>query len=230
MAAMDRVAPIIAAARANGQRMLSEHDGKRILSAYGVPVTREILVSSLTAARAAARRIGFPLVLKACSDDAAHKTEKGLVAVGLRSQAELAAAFRRLKTRAGAGYEGDFLVQEMIAGAREVMIGMTRDAQFGPSVMFGLGGIFTEVLQDVVFRIAPLTRRDGRAMLSGIRAHRILGAVRGLPPVDRDQLARSIQAIGRIALDHPSIAAIDVNPLIIDGRRAVAVDALVVLG
>ena len=221
---------IIGAALARGEKTLSEYDSKRILAAYGVPVTREVLVSNLTQARAAARRLKYPVVLKACAADAAHKTEKGLVAVNLAGERALSAAFRRIQKRAGKRYDGGYLVQEMVQGEREVMIGMVRDAQFGPSVMFGLGGIFTEILHDVVFRIAPLRKRDALDMLKGIKGHRILGPVRGMLAVDLDMLAASLIAIGRIGLEHEEISEIDVNPLIVRGARPVAVDALVVLG
>ena len=225
-----KAARIIAAARASGQKSLSEYDSKRILAAYGIPVTREILVANLTQARAAARRLGFPVVLKACAADQAHKTEKGLVAVDLATGKALDEAYQRLERRSGRNYGGGFLVQEMVRGEREVMIGMVRDAQFGPSVMFGLGGIFTEILQDVVFRIAPLRKRDAVEMLRGIKGHRILDAVRGMKAVDLDVLTASLIALGRIGLDFHEIAEIDVNPLIIRGAKPVAVDALVVLG
>ena len=118
----------------------------------------------------------------------------------------------------------------MVRGEREIMIGMVRDAQFGPSVMFGLGGIFTEILRDVVFRVAPVRKRDALAMVRGIQGHRILDAVRGMKAVDLDLLTASIMALGRIGLDFEDIAEIDVNPMIVKGARPVAVDALVVLG
>ncbi len=221
---------IIARARGLGQRTLSEYDSKRVLKAYGVPTSREVLVGTLTQSRAAAKRIGYPVVLKACSADAAHKTEKGLVAVNLATAKELSDAFRTLQKRAGRGYDGDFLVQEMVKGTREVMAGMVRDDQFGPSVMFGLGGIFTETLKDVVFRVAPLKRRDVSAMLSGIRGAGMLGPVRGMKRVDKKLLGDTLIALGRIGRDHPDIAEIDINPLIVRGARPIAVDALVVLG
>ena len=110
------------------------------------------------------------------------------------------------------------------------MIGMGRDAQFGPSVMFGLGGIFTEILQDVSFRVAPVRKRDALDMMAAIRAHRILDAVRGMKPVDRHVMAQAIMALGRIGLDFPEISEIDVNPMIIRGSLPVAVDGLIVLG
>lgn len=221
---------IIDAALKRGDAALSEHDSKKLIAAYGVPVSRETLVSTAAAARAAARKIGYPVVLKACAADAIHKTEKGLVAVNLASERALGAAYRTIEKRAGRRYDGDYLVQEMVAGAREIMIGMVRDAQFGPSVMFGLGGIFAEVLQDVVFRIAPLRKRDALDMVQGIQGHRILGPIRGMKAVDLELLTRSLIAVGKIGLDHAEISEIDVNPLIVRGARPVAVDALVVLG
>ena len=220
---------ILAAARKRGQRTLSEYDSKRILAAYGIPVSREVLVTTQAEAKAAAAKIGYPVVLKACSADEAHKTEKGLIAVNLASQKALTDAFATLVERAGKDYDGAYLVQEMVSGAREIMIGMHRDPSFGPSVAFGLGGIFTEILQDVVFRIAPLRKRDARDMMRGIRAHKILGPVRGMPKVDQDILSTALMAVGQIALDHPDIAEIDINPLIVRGDKPVAVDALVVL-
>lgn len=220
---------IIRAARNRRQRALSEYDSKIVIADYGVPTAREELVQTLSQARAAARRLGYPIVLKACSAGEAHKTEKGLVAVGLASEKALREAFASLRAQAGAGYAGDFLVQEMVEGGREIMIGMMRDPQFGPCVMFGLGGIFSEILQDIAFRVAPLMPRDALAMLRSIRARRILGAVRGMKAVDVGSLCRSLMAVGRIGLDHPEIVAIDINPLIVRNQTPVAVDALVVL-
>ena len=231
--AAKRAGKIIAAARASGQKSLSEFDSKRILKAYGIPVTREYFAVNLAQARTAAKRLGFPVVLKACAADQAHKTEHGLVAVNITTGKELTETYRRLERRAGrnfVGGGGGFVVQEMVPGEREIMIGMVRDAQFGPSVMFGLGGIFTEILRDVVFRVAPVRKSDALAMVRGIQGHRILDGIRGMKPVDLEVLTKSIMALGRIGLDFDEIAEIDVNPLIVKGTKPVAVDALVVLG
>jgi len=222
---------IIARARADGQAILTEHDGKALLADYGVPVVDERLVADLAGARAAAQALGYPVALKACSPALAHKTEAGLVALRLRDEAELDQAFRTMSGRVPREVPGvGFLVQKMVAGARELVIGMVRDAQFGPSIMFGLGGIFTEAMADVQFRLAPLTAFDAADMIDGIRGRRILDAVRGLAPVDRDLLGRSLLALSTIATEIEAIRAIDVNPLIVgaDGRPT-AVDALVVL-
>ncbi|MEK9683867.1 MAG: acetate--CoA ligase family protein [Rhodospirillaceae bacterium] len=224
-----RTQKIIADAIHRGQKALSEYESKRILAAYGIPTSKEVLVSSYAQARAAAKKIGYPVVLKACSPDDTHKTEKGLVAVNLVSQREFQEAWKTLAKRAGKAYQGGWLVQEMVRGAREVMIGMHRDPGFGPSVMFGLGGIFTEILQDVVFRVAPLRKRDARDMLKGIKAHKILGEVRGMPAADRETLVHALMAVGQIAIDHPQIAEIDINPLILRGAKPIAVDGLIVL-
>ncbi len=227
---IEQVDALLDAARSRGARTLSEYDSKLVLAAYGVPVTREIPVNGLGEARTAARTLGRPVVLKACGADAAHKTEQGLVALDLGTDKALAEAFRSIKARAGPAFSGGFLVQEMVKGEREFAIGMIRDRQFGPSVMFGLGGIFTEVLQDVVFRVAPVRKRDALDMLGSIRARKLLDAIRGMPAVDCNALARSIVALGRIGLDHPGIEQIDVNPMIARGADPVAVDALIVLG
>ena len=224
-----RTERILKAALKRNQKTLSEFDSKRVLAAYGLPISREILVSSQSEAKAAAKKVKYPLVLKACSADEAHKTEKGLIAVNLASQSALVDAFKLLKKRAGKSYTGDYLVQEMVSGSREVMIGMHRDPSFGPAVMLGLGGIFTEILQDVTFRIAPLRKKDARDMLRSIRGTKILDEVRGMPAVDRDILCHALMAVGQIALDHPNIEEIDINPLIIRGTRPIAVDALIVL-
>ena len=222
-------ATIIQRARQWRQAALSEYDSKRVIAAYGVPTTREALVQTTAGADPAARRIGYPVALKACAAGASHKTEKGLVALDLGNGKDLRRAFATLKARAGKGFDGDFLVQEMIRGSRELMIGMVRDPRFGPCVMFGLGGVFSEILQDVVFRVAPLSRRDALEMLRGIRAHRVLDAVRGMKAVDVDSLCHILMAVGQIGLDHPDIAEIDINPLIVRDDKPIAVDALIVL-
>lgn len=224
-----RTRKIIDAAIKRGQRTLSEYESKRVLAAYGIPVSREVLVASASQARNAAKKVRYPVVLKACSADEAHKTEKGLVAVNLSSQKDLNEAWTALNKKAGRGYDGNWLVQEMVKGPREIMIGMHRDPGFGPSVMFGLGGIFTEILQDVIFRVAPLRKKDARDMLRGIRAFKILNEVRGMPSANKEILVHALMAVGQIALDHPEIEEIDINPLILRGAKPIAVDGLIVL-
>ena len=218
---------IIAKALAEGRNTLSEYESKQVLSAYGIPVTREALVSDLQGLKAAAHEIGYPLVLKGCSSEIAHKTEKGLIRVDIRNEAEAASAFQEIMGQMGA--EAAVLVQEMIKGQRELVIGLTRDPQFGPCVMFGLGGIFTEILKDISFRVAPLEKRDALEMMQDIKGNKILEAVRGMEAADLDLFADILIKMGQIGLENDAVKEIDINPVIISGSRPVAVDALVVL-
>lgn len=220
---------IIQKALQRRQRALSEYDSKRLLRAYGFPVVREKLVTSRAGAEKAAKEIGLPVVLKGCSPEVTHKTEKKLIEIDLRSLKEVGRAYDGIVQRAGDTNLDGILVQEMVKGSRELVIGMIRDAQFGPCVMFGLGGIFTEVLKDVSFRIAPLERRDALEMAKEIKGAPVLGAYRGMEPVDMDLLVSMLIGAGKLGLDLEAVKEVDVNPLIISGSKPVAVDALVVL-
>ncbi len=225
---MNDVQSILAEAQARGQKALSEYDSKRILAAYGIPVVKEALVGDVNGAKEAASSIGYPVVLKFCSPEVTHKTEKGLIEVGIRDSRDLTRAFKALQKRAK-GLDGGFLVQEMVKGVRELVIGMIRDPQFGPCVMFGLGGIFTEILRDVSFRVAPIERRDAMEMMREIKGQKILDAIRGMEAVDLEVLSQSLIALGNLGMEQDAIQEIDVNPLIVRGSQPVAVDALVVL-
>ena len=218
---------VITAALAGGRATLNEYEAKRFLAGFGIPVSREIFVLDDVAAIRAAEEIGFPVVLKAAGERIQHKTELGAVSLNLKSEAEIRLEARRLL--AIAGCEG-LLVQEMVRGERELVCGLTRDDRFGPCVMFGLGGIFTELIDDAVFRVAPLTMGDAQEMMDTIRTATILQAFRGQPPADRAALARIIVAVGEIGCRHNDVREIDINPIKIrpDGMP-VAVDALVAL-
>lgn len=223
------VGELISQVISEGRRTLNEYESKLILAAYGVPITRECLVASPSALSAAVKEIGFPLVMKACSAAIAHKTERNVIRLNISSLKAASRAYKEIK-KAMEDAPGGVLVQEMVPSGRELVVGMTRDVQFGPCVMFGLGGVFTEVFQDVVFRKAPLTEEDALSMTTEIQGVKILGPVRGMEVVNLRSLAAVITAVGRIALEHPSIAEIDINPLIIRRGEPVAVDALMVLG
>ena len=225
---MKSVQSIIETALAAGQKTLSEYDSKLILADYGIPTTRESVVDDLVGAEAAAKRIGYPLVLKVCAGEAVHKTEQGLIELGITNAADLKRAFERLSPKVHE-FGGKVLVQEMVKGSRELVIGLTRDIQLGPCVMFGLGGIFTEALADVSFRMAPLNDHDVREMCSEIRGSKILEDIRGLKPVNLDILSHCLKSLGQIGLDHPAIREIDINPLIVRDGKPVAADALIVL-
>lgn len=217
---------IIQSALVNGQKALSEHESKQLLASYGIPVSTEILAPTAGKALEAAEAIGFPLAMKASSAHLLHKTESDAVALNITSLPEVQDTFEKLVNSVP---ESDgILVQAMVPGKRELVAGLSRDLQFGPCVMLGLGGIFTEVLADTAFRAVPFDRVEALDMAAELRGSKLLGAFRGDPPVDLDKVADILLAIGDIALSHPEIAEIDINPLIVnpDGL-CVAVDALV---
>jgi len=224
----EKATKIIDKALKQGRKTLSEYEAKQILAAYEIPITKEILVKDKDHLEKAVEKIGFPLVMKGCSAEIAHKTEKVLIHVDIRTSTEAKKAFREIMAGME-GFEGGVLLQEMIKGRRELVMGLTRDPQFGPCVMFGLGGIFTEILKDISFRRAPLEVRDAEEMMQEIRGHKILDAVRGMEAADKKLLAHMLINLGRIGLDYDSVMEIDLNPVILSGAKPVVVDALIVL-
>lgn len=222
-----RIIEILSKAVQGGQRALSEYESKQIVASADVPITRESLVQSREEAVSQASRIGFPVVLKGSDPALTHKTEMDMVRVNLKNEQDVARAYDELMDK-GIRMEG-ILVQEMVKGNREFVIGLTRDPQFGPCVMFGIGGIFTEALKDVSFRVAPLTGEDAREMIHEIKAVKLLDAFRGERAVDEDVLVKALVGIGELGMTHDEIAEIDINPLIVKEGNPVAVDALVIL-
>jgi acetyl-CoA synthetase (ADP-forming) len=222
------MAEMIEKALKEGRNTLSEFESKSLLREYGIPVTREIEAGDRTDFLKAIEEIGYPLVIKASASELSHKTESGLVRIDIRNEQEALSAFEEIKD----GMKvpgGAVLVQEMVKGPRELVVGLTRDIQFGPCVMFGLGGIFTEILKDTAFRVAPLEREDALDMMQEIKARKILDAVRGMPAADTEQLADILIKVGKMGLENDSIKEIDINPIILSGPKPIAVDALVVL-
>ncbi|MCX5849264.1 MAG: acetate--CoA ligase family protein [Deltaproteobacteria bacterium] len=218
---------IIRKAKQNKQKALNEHAAKKLLSCYGVPVTKEELASTEKEALAAAAKIGYPVALKACSWEIMHKSGKGLIALNVEDEIMLKKEFQNIQKNAGKAVP--VLVQEMLKGNREFLAGMTRFAGFGACVVFGLGGIFTEIYKDTTLRTAPLADADAREMFADIRARKLLDGFRGMPEVKKEKLSQIIQAVGNVSLLHPEIAEIDLNPIIINGAKPVVADALIVL-
>lgn len=215
-------------------RTLSEHDSKRLLASVGVPVVEERLVATPDEAVAAARDLrpeGEPVVVKLCGPGVAHKTERGLVRLGLHSDEEIRAAGREVLAAAQPGDFGDgevgLLVAPMVRGSRELIAGVQRDAQFGPCVMVGVGGVLAEAIADVAFRLAPLEGVDGEEMLEDLATQAMLGPFRGEPPVDRDALADVLVGLSGLVEANDDVVSADVNPLVVVDGRPVAVDALV---
>lgn len=210
------------------QTTLSEYESKQFLASYKIPVTREKLVTSETSLIEAAEEIRYPIVLKGCSPDISHKTEKNLIHIDIRNNDEALAAFKNIFSRIN-NTESSILVQEMVRGKQELVAGLINDPHFGPCVMFGLGGIFTEILNDVSFRVAPLNAHDVLDMINEIKGHEILSGVRGMEAVDIEILTDILITLGEIGMENGNIKEIDINPLIISGNKPIAVDALVVL-
>ncbi len=227
---------MVALSTAQGRRTLTESRSKELLQAYGIPVTREILARSAAEAAAAAGSLGYPVVLKIESPDIAHRTEAGGVLLNLTDAAAVQEGYGSIMKRAreynpSASIDG-VLVQEMLSPGLEVILGVKKDPLFGPTILFGLGGIFVELLKDLSVRTAPLREEDARAMLEEIEGKALLGGVRGEQPRDREALVGIMMKLSRLAVElGGEIAELDINPLIVyaDGEGAVAADALVIL-
>jgi len=210
-------------------RTLSEHASKELIARHGVPVAREELASDASSAAAAAARIGFPVVVKLCGDAIAHKTERDLVRLGLASaDAVRAVADELLAKQRPEDGAVQLLVAEMVRGKRELIAGLVRDAQFGPCVLLGLGGIAAEALSDVAFAAAPLTRAEAKGLIAQLRSAALYTKPwRGEPALDLETLADVLVGLGKLGLDRPDVASVDLNPLLIANGRPIAVDALV---
>jgi acetyl-CoA synthetase (ADP-forming) len=207
---------------------LSEAESKRVLAKHGVTFPDERQVATAADATRAARELGHPVVIKLGGAGIAHKTERGLVRLGLVDDdaVETAATELLAAARPDDG-EVHLLVAPMLRGNRELIAGLHRDEQFGMTVMLGVGGILAEALADVSFRLVPVTRQDALEMIDDLATQRLLGAVRGEPPVDRDALVDVLVGLSEAATADPSIVSADLNPLIVVEGRPVAVDALV---
>jgi acyl-CoA synthetase (NDP forming) len=228
------IADVIERARAQGRRVLTEVESKQVLAEAGIPVVPARLATTAQEAVAAARELGFPVVLKVVSPDIVHKTDVGGVRLGLASAEEVAQAFQDIVDSARrhvpqARIEG-VSVQPQARPGVEVILGMSKDPQFGPVLMFGLGGILVEVLKDVSFRIVPIAPRDAREMIREIKAFPVLEGYRGQPPADLEALERMLLRLSDFAQAHPEVEELDLNPVFAYPDGAVAVDARVLLG
>ena len=209
-------------------RTLSEPDSKALLAGFGVPIAPERTVDSAADAATAAGEIGFPVVVKLAGERIAHKTERGLVRLGLPDAAAVEAAATELLA-AATPEDGEVrvLVAPMLRGQRELIAGLADDPQFGTTVMVGVGGVLAEAVADVSLRLVPITRVDAEEMIDDLATQALLGSFRGEPAVDRAALVDVLLALSQAAVEDPTIASADLNPLIVVDGRPVAVDALV---
>lgn len=224
------IAVLIEQAKKEGRRTLTEAESKEVLRAYGVPVVLEAIAGSPEEAAIQAETFGYPVVLKGLGSKLTHKTERGLVHLQLQSRSDVIRAAEAVASSAGDDLEG-YLIQPMVRGRREFVAGLSYDPHFGPMVMFGLGGIFTEALGDVAFRVVPLSGGQAAQMIDELRSSSLLGPFRGEEAVSREDIIQTLLGLSRLGEEWPDITEVDINPLVIgpDGR-VTAVDALIVLG
>ena len=227
------IASIIDKARADKRTLLTEVESKDILEEAGIPTARARLAGSAQEAAKIAQEIGFPVALKIVSPDISHKSDIGGVKLGVKTAEEVTAAFDEIiaaakKAQPKAKVDG-VSVQQMARPGVEVIMGMTQDPQFGPVLMFGLGGIFVEVLKDVSFRLVPIAARDARQMVQEIKGHPLLEGYRGQEPADIEALERLLLRLSDFIEKHPEISELDLNPIFAYKDGALAVDARIVL-
>jgi 4-hydroxybutyryl-CoA synthetase (ADP-forming) len=230
-----KVKSIFENVRKNGRSNLLEEEGYEVLEAYGFPTPKSLLCSREQECIDAAKEIGYPLVMKIVSPDIIHKSDAGGVKVGIKTDDELRNSFRTitenaLKYKSDAKIKG-VLVQEMVKSAKETILGASQDPTFGPVIMFGLGGIYVEVLKDVVFRIVPIDEQEATNMVESIKTIKLLKGVRGEKSSDLRAIADSLQRLSQLVVDFPEIKEFDINPLLVleEGKGARVVDARIIL-
>ena len=228
------IAKVISNAKSQGRTLLTEIESKQVLAEAGIPVALAVLARDANEAAKAAQKAGFPVVLKIVSPDLTHKSDVGGVRLGLESAADTKTAFEDIvaavkEAQPDARIEG-VAVQKMAPTGTEVIVGMSKDPQFGPVMMFGLGGIFVEVLKDVAFRIVPLEPKDASQMIREIKGFPVLEGVRGQLPADLAALEKLVFKVSEFVEAHPEIDELDLNPVVAYSDGALAVDARIVIG
>jgi len=230
---MKKPVDIFAQAREEGRSYLLEPEAKIVCMEYGIPVTRFKVALSKDEAVKFADQISYPVVLKIVSPDILHKWDLGGVILNLKNAGEVKNAYNKILENAKR-HKPDakilgVLVQEMAPSSTEVIVGSIKDAQFGPALMFGLGGVFVEVLKDVTFRIAPITEADAREMITEVKGYPILKGYRGQPPADIDAIVQILMNTSRLIIDHTEIKELDLNPIMVYDKGAKTVDARIIL-
>jgi len=230
---MTKTSKILALAKKEKRKFLLEPEAKSICVEHSIPVTKFTLAKNETEACKFAENIGYPVVLKIVSPNIIHKSDVGGVIVGLKTANEVKKAYKQIldnvkKHNAKAKIIG-VLVQEMAPSSTEVIVGATKDPQFGPALMFGLGGIFVEVLKDVTFRIAPISKEEAHEMIKEVKAYPLLKGYRNLPPADTDAIANILVNTSKLVTEHQEIKELDLNPIMVYRKGAKTVDARILL-
>ncbi len=230
---MGKVSQIFEEARKQGRKFLLEPEAKAVCKEYGIPVTNFGVAQDAEEAVRLTRETGYPVVLKIISPDIIHKFDVGGVILNLKSAEEVRDAYKRIlvnvrRQKPNAEITG-ILIQEMAPSSTEIIVGATKDPQFGPALMFGLGGIFVEVLKDVSFRIAPITKTDAKEMINEVKGYPILRGYRGQPPADINSIIEILLNTSKLVTDHPEIRELDLNPILVYEKGAKTVDARIIL-
>jgi acetyl-CoA synthetase (ADP-forming) len=230
---LDLVSKIFEEAHRQGRKFLLEPEAKAVCMEYGIPVTKFRVAKTVDEAVKFAEEIGYPVVLKIVSPDVIHKFDVGGVVLNLQSRGEVQKAFNQILESVKRHVPNvkilGITVQEMVAPSTEVIVGAVKDPQFGPALMFGLGGIFVEILKDVSFRIAPIDEAEAREMITEIKATPILKGYRGLPSVDIEVITQILVNTSRLVMRHPEIKELDLNPIVVYEKGAKTVDARIIL-
>jgi acyl-CoA synthetase (NDP forming) len=231
---MGSAGQIMEKARKEARAVLTEMESKDLLRSLGIPTTEMKLATSKEEAVALSRKIGYPCVLKVSSPDITHKSDAGGVKVGLKSEEDVAEAYDAIMSSCRAKFPNAAIegvtVQNMARPGLEVIVGMATDPQFGPVMMFGLGGVWVELLKDVSFKIVPLTKYDAKSAIREIRAARLLDGFRGSDPVDTSALEDILMRVSDFVSKTPEVKEMDLNPIFAYPDGAMAVDARVILG
>jgi acyl-CoA synthetase (NDP forming) len=230
---MSIISEIFNKVRKEGRKFLLEPEAKTVCAGYGIPVTDFKVAKNGTEAVKFAQKIGYPVVLKIVSPDIIHKSDVGGVVVNLNDANDVQNAYKQItnnvkKHKANAKIVG-MLVQEMAPQSTEVIVGATKDPQFGPTLMFGLGGIFVEILKDVTFRIAPVTEDEAREMITAVKAYPLLKGYRNTPPADIEAIVKILLNTSRLVMEHQEIKELDLNPIMVYEKGAKTVDARIIL-
>jgi len=229
----EKITKIFEHARAEGRKFLLEHEAKTVCKEYGIPITALKIAKNAEDAAKYSEEIGYPIVFKIISPDVIHKFDVGGVILNINTPEEAKKAYNQIienvkKHNPNSKIDG-ILVQEMAPCATEVIVGAIKDPQFGPTLMFGLGGTFVEVMKDISFRIAPITEEDAKEMISEIKAYPILRGCRGQPPADIKTLAKILLSTSKLVMENQDIKELDLNPVVVYENGAKTVDARIIL-
>ena len=220
-------------AKKEGRSVLTEFESKRILKQVGISVVETKLAETQKEAVSLSRKMGFPVALKIASPDVIHKSDSGGVKLSLNNMTEVKKAYDEILRKVRKRYPGAVIhgvsVQKMIRPGTEVIVGTSKDPQFGPVIMFGLGGVFVELLKDVSFRVIPVERRDAQEMINEIKGYPILQGYRGKEPANISALVETILKVSKLIEENPQIKELELNPIFAYRDKAVAVDARIIL-